>query len=61
MLIVIVSNGFAMGIVLSEILQFYIQYGSLNLIKTAIATSILEYILPLTAICLLYTSPSPRD
>ena len=40
----------AMGVVLCEVFQLHIENGSLNLVKTAIATGIFEDILLLTAI-----------
>ena len=50
MLIIVVCNHLAMGIVLGEVFQFDIKDGCLNLVKSAVATCILEYVLLLTTI-----------
>ena len=51
-LIVIMSHLLTMLIILNQILQFYIQYSSLNLIQTAVTSGILEHILLLrTIVC----------
>lgn len=49
-LIVVVSHSLTMCVILNEILQLHVKNGCLNLIKTAVATRILEDVLLLAAI-----------
>ena len=48
--VVVTGNLLTLAIVLIEVTQFYTKHGSLNLIQTAVAPSILEDILLLRAI-----------